>query len=82
MVRKHKTCFYLFQSKSLECGMATGCVKILKKAYEFDHLGKFIPLHKRGQDVDLFRGGRGFLSFFKNQLVTMLFQLSLLCYLD
>jgi len=44
------------QSKSLECGMATGCVKILKKAYEFDHLGKFIPLHKRGQDVDLFRG--------------------------
>ena len=36
--------------------MATGCVKILKKAYEFDHLGKFIPEHKRGKDVDLFRG--------------------------
>ena len=63
MVENHKTCFYLFQSKSLECGMATGCVKILKKAYEFDHLGKFIPLHKRGQDVDLFRGGRGSLFF-------------------
>jgi len=53
---KHKAKFVLFQSKSLECGMATGCVKILKKAYEFDHLGKFIPLHKRGKDVDLFRG--------------------------
>ena len=36
--------------------MATGCVKILKKAYEFDHLGKFIPENKRGKDVDLFRG--------------------------
>ena len=45
-----------FQSNSLECGMATGCVKILKRAYEFDHLGKFIPEHKRGQNVDLFRG--------------------------
>ena len=45
-----------FQSGSLECGMATGCVKILKKAYEFDHLGKFIPENKRGKDVDLFRG--------------------------
>ena len=36
--------------------MATGCVKILKRAFDFDHLGKFIPEHKRGQDVDLFRG--------------------------
>ena len=45
-----------FQSGSLECGMATGCVKILKKAYEFDHLGKFIPENKRGKDIDLFRG--------------------------
>ena len=34
----------------------TGCVKIFKKAYEFYHLGKFIPEHKRGKDVDLFRG--------------------------
>ena len=42
--------------------MATGCVKILKKAYEFDHLGKFIPENKRGKDVDLFRGE---LSLFK-----------------
>ena len=45
-----------FQSKSLECGMATGCVKIVNKAFEFDHLGKFIPAHKRAKDVDLFRG--------------------------
>eukprot|EP00090_Calanus_glacialis_P047448 TRINITY_DN9866_c0_g1_i2.p1 TRINITY_DN9866_c0_g1~~TRINITY_DN9866_c0_g1_i2.p1 ORF type:complete len:133 (-),score=13.95 TRINITY_DN9866_c0_g1_i2:12-410(-) len=44
------------RSGSLECGMATGCVKILKKAYELDHLGKFIPKNKRGEDVDLFRG--------------------------
>ena len=51
-----KIYFTGFQSKSLECGMATGCVKIFKKAYEFDHLGKFIPEHKRGKDVDLFRG--------------------------
>ena len=51
-----KIYFVCFQSKSLECGMATGCVKIFKKAYEFDHLGKFIPEHKRGKDVDLFRG--------------------------
>ena len=36
--------------------MATGCVKIVKKAYEFDHIGKFIPENKRGKDVDLFRG--------------------------
>ena len=48
--------FSSLQSGSLECGMATGCVKILKKAYEFDHLGKFIPENKRGKDVDLFRG--------------------------
>ena len=48
--------FHNFQSKSLECGMATGCVKIVNKAFEFDHLGKFIPAHKRAKDVDLFRG--------------------------
>ena len=46
----------LLQGSSMECGMATGCVKILKTAYEFDHLGEFIPPHKRGHDVDLFRG--------------------------
>ena len=44
------------QARSLECGMATGCVKILKRAFDFDHLGKFIPEHKREPDVDLFRG--------------------------
>ena len=32
----------MFQSRSLECGMATGCVKILRKALDFDHYGKFI----------------------------------------
>ena len=48
--------FHHCQSKSLECGMATGCVKIVNKAFEFDHLGKFIPAHKRAKDVDLFRG--------------------------
>ena len=36
--------------------MATGCVKILKKAHEFDYLGEFIPPHKRGPDINLFRG--------------------------
>ena len=34
--------FYHFQSKSLECGVATGCLKIVKKAYESGHVGKFI----------------------------------------
>ena len=45
-----------FQSSSMECGMATGCVKILKRAKDFDNTGEFIPVHKRGPDVDLFRG--------------------------
>merc|ERR1712168_1591243 len=44
------------QASSLECGMSTGCVKIYKKAYEYDHLGNFIPEHKRGPDIQLFRG--------------------------
>lgn len=44
------------QGNSMECGMATGCVKIYKKAYEFDPMGKFIPPDKRGADVQLFRG--------------------------
>ena len=35
--------------------MATGCVKILRKALDFDKNGKYIPEHKRGPDVDLFR---------------------------
>ena len=43
------------QASSVECGMATGCVKILKKALDFDYDGKYIPEHKRGPDVDLFR---------------------------
>jgi len=45
------------QSKSLECGMATGCVKITKKADDFDPVtGKFIPVERRRKNVDLFRG--------------------------
>ena len=59
-----------FQSGSLECGMATGCVKILKKAYEFDHLGKFIPENKRGKDVYLFRGELSLFHFHTNGLQT------------
>ena len=35
--------------------MATGCVKILRKALDFNHDGKYIPEHKRGPDIDLFR---------------------------
>jgi len=42
---------------SMECGMATGCVKIYRKALEFDpYDGKFIPPEKRGTDIDYFRG--------------------------
>jgi len=45
------------QGASMECGMATGCVKIYRKALEFDpYDGKFIPPEKRGTDIDYFRG--------------------------
>ena len=53
--RKHLTIKKIFQSNSVECGMATGCVKILRKALDFNHDGKYIPEHKRGPDIDLFR---------------------------
>lgn len=47
----------LEESRSLECGMATGCVKIVKRAPEFDPAtGKFIPEEKRVASVDLFKG--------------------------
>ena len=37
--------------------MATGCVKITKKADDFDPVtGKFIPVERRRKNVDLFRG--------------------------
>jgi len=37
--------------------MATGCVKIVKSAKEFDpSTGKFIPEEKRAKSVDLFKG--------------------------
>jgi len=41
---------------SVECGMSTGCLKIYKKAATFNHNGEFIPTHRRGPDIDLFRG--------------------------
>ena len=47
----------VLQSRSLECGMATGCVKIVKRAKEFDpDTGKFIPEERRAKSVDLFKG--------------------------
>ena len=52
--------------------MATGCVKILKKAYELDHLGKFIPVNKRGKDVDLFRGKLSLFHLHTNGLKTFI----------
>lgn len=45
---------------SVECGMNTGCVKIYKKAEEYDESGRFIPLHKRGPEIPLFRGEHNF----------------------
>merc|ERR1712004_455554 len=44
------------QSTSMECGMNTGCVKIYKKPRDTDSRGKYIPKHKRGPDVELFKG--------------------------
>ena len=51
--------FFTVQSRSLECGMATGCVKILKKGSDFDPItGKFVPEEKRAATVELFKGER------------------------
>ena len=36
--------------------MNTGCLKIFKKAAQFDEYGTFIPPHRRGEDTQLFRG--------------------------
>ena len=36
--------------------MNTGCLKIFKRAEGFDKENKFIPLEKRGTDIQLFRG--------------------------
>ena len=33
-----------------------GCVKIYKKPRDTDSRGKYIPKHKRGPDVELFKG--------------------------
>ena len=46
----------IYQANSVECGMNTGCLKIYKKARGFDDHGKFIPIEKRGEDIQLFRG--------------------------
>ena len=46
----------LCQSLSVECGMNTGCLKIFKKAAQFDEDNTFIPPHRRGEDTQLFRG--------------------------
>ena len=35
-----------------------GCVKIYKKPRDTDSRGKYIPKHKRGPDVELFKGQR------------------------
>ena len=37
-----------------------GCVKIYKKPRDTDSRGKYIPKHKRGPDVELFKGQRNF----------------------
>ena len=51
------TYIFILQGNSQDCGMNTGCVKIYKKAPEFDpYTGDFIAEHKRGPDVQLFRG--------------------------
>merc|ERR1719481_603484 len=45
------------QENSRDCGVNSGCVKIYKKSPEFDvYTGEFIPEHRRGPDVQLFRG--------------------------
>merc|ERR1719323_2850466 len=44
------------KSLSVECGMNTGCLKIFKKAAQFDEDNTFIPPHRRGEDTQLFRG--------------------------
>ena len=36
--------------------MNTGCLKIFKKAAQFDEYNTFIPPHRRGEDIQLFRG--------------------------
>ena len=40
-----------------------GCVKIYKKPRDTDSRGKYIPKHKRGPDVELFKGDFLSLSF-------------------
>ena len=59
------------QSLSVECGMNTGCLKIFKKAAQFDSYGTFIPPHRRGEDTQLFRGDSK--SFNKNNKNRLLF---------
>ena len=51
--------------------MNTGCLKIFKKAAQFDSYGTFIPPHRRGEDTQLFRGDSK--SFNKNNKNRLLF---------
>ena len=44
------------QSLSVMCGLNTACIKIYKKPEGFDSAGYFIPVHRRGPDIQLFRG--------------------------
>merc|ERR1712013_439292 len=44
------------KSLSVECGLNTACIKIYKKPEGFDSAGYFIPVHRRGPDIQLFRG--------------------------
>ena len=57
----------LLQANSVECGMNTGCLKIFKKAEGFDHNGNFIPPHKRGTDIQLFRGKQTDIQLFRGK---------------
>jgi hypothetical protein len=57
----------LLQANSVECGMNTGCLKIFKKAEGFDHNGNFIPPHKRGTDIQLFRGKHTDIQLFRGK---------------
>ena len=55
--------------------MATGCVKIVKRAPEFDPAtGKFIPEEKRVASVDLFKGNVAkTVVLFKSELISGIF---------
>ena len=55
--------------------MNTGCLKIYKKAAQFDEYGGFIPPHRRGDDIQLFRGLRINARFNNGQCLTPVFRM-------